>query len=143
MSLWIKRLECFSAAGFQKCAYGDSACFTRVANEVISTGKTGNSALGLSVFDPLKVDRMTIQQKEGPVMLKIDLNNFQFKGLSGVRFSKVDGFRRDFEKAKIEMRFKFPEIHIEGPYKIEGRVLVLPVSGNGNCTMRFCEFLNK
>lgn len=112
-----------------------------MANEVISKGKTGYPELGLGIFDPLKVDKMDIHQTTGPVMLKVDLRNFDFKGFADVKFSKVEGFRKEFEKAKIELRFKFPKIGIEGPYKLEGKVLILPVQGNGNCNLTFCEFL--
>lgn len=101
----------------EKCSYGDSSCFTRLANEIVSQGKTGNAALGLGVFDPLKVDKLSIDQKDGPVVLKIDLKNFNFGGLSDIKFTKVDGFKRNFEKAKVEFRFKFPRISIQGIYK--------------------------
>jgi Haemolymph juvenile hormone binding protein (JHBP) len=109
-----------------------------MANEIIAQGKTGYPALGLAVFDPLRIDKMTIHQKEGPVNLKIDFNNFNLRGMSDIKFSKVEGFQKDFEKAKIELRFQFPVIELTGPYTLEGKVLVLPVSGNGNCNMSIC-----
>lgn len=36
------------------------------------------------------------------------VRNFDMKGLSAARFTKIDGFRRDFDKAKMEIRFKLP-----------------------------------
>jgi Haemolymph juvenile hormone binding protein (JHBP) len=111
-----------------------------MANSIVSRGKTGYPELGLGVFDPLRVDKMLIHQKTGPVLLKIDLKNFKFGGLSDIKFSKVDGFRREFEKAKIEMKFIYPVLNFNGPYKLEGKVLILPVAGSGICNMTFCEF---
>lgn len=83
---------------------------------------------------------MNIEQGgEGPVNLKINLRNFDFKGLSGVKFTKFVGFKKDFDKKKMEIHFIFPVLKIEGPYMLNGKVLVLPVQGNGIANMTFCK----
>lgn len=97
-----------------KCAYEDSNCFTRIANEAISKGKLANNDLGLGVFDPLKVKMFSIDQNTGQVQLKIEMENFEFRGISAIKFNKVVGFRKNFEKAKIELKFNFPEISMQG-----------------------------
>lgn len=112
----------------------------KVANEILARGSQGYFELGLPVIDPLKIDKMNIQQGQGPVSLKISLRNFDLKGLSDVRFSKIEGFQRDYDKARVELRFKYPSMRIEGPYKIDGRFLVLPVQGSGLANMTFCKF---
>lgn len=95
-------------------------------------GKTGYPDLGFPVFDPLKIEKMNIEQAgDGPVTLKINLRNIEMNGMSQMKFYKMDGFRKEIDKAKIEMRFKCPALNIQGPYKLDGRVLVLPVQGDG------------
>lgn len=83
---------------------------------------------------------MNIEQGgSGPVNLKIFLRNFDLNGLSNVKFSRIDGFPANFEKAKMEFHFNYPEMHIKGPYKIEGKVLILPVQGDGIANLTFCK----
>lgn len=112
----------------------------KVTNEIVSKGKTGYPELGFPVFDPLKVDKMNIEQGgDGPVTLKINLRNIEMNGMSQMKFSKIDGFRRELDKSKIEMRFKYPALNIYGPYKLDGKVLVLPVQGDGIINLTLCE----
>lgn len=129
------------AANQQKCLNGDSACMIKVANEILSKAKQGYFELGLPIFDPLKIEKMKIEQGgDGPVNLNINLRNFELKGLSGVKVTQINGFRKDFERAKMEIRFNYPILSIYGPYKLEGKVLVLPVQGDGIANLTFCKF---
>lgn len=128
------------ASTIQKCPYEDSACIAKVTNEIVSKGKSGYPELGFPVFDPLKIEKMNIVQGgDGPVTLKLNLKNIELSGMSQMVFSKMDGFRKDFDKARIEMRFKYPSLNIHGPYKLDGRVLVLPVQGDGIINMTLCK----
>lgn len=115
----------------------------KVTNEILSKGKQGYPELGLPIFDPLKIEKMNIEQGgNGPVNLKINLRNIKLGGLSDIKFSKIDGFRKDYDKARMELRFKYPVLSIEGPYKLDGKVLVLPVQGDGMANLTFCKFCN-
>lgn len=90
----------------------------------------GYPELGLPVFDPLKIDKLNIEQGgNSPVNLKIHLKNFELIGLSGVKFTSIQGFKKDYDNAKMELKFSIPSWQIFGPYKFDGRVLILPVQG--------------
>lgn len=53
----------------------------RVANEILKRGKQGYPEIGLPVFDPLRIEKLNIEQGgDGPVNLKIALRNFDMKG---------------------------------------------------------------
>lgn len=45
------------------------------------------------------------------------------------------GFNRDAENDKIEFKLRAPVLSLVGNYKISGRVLVLPIQGNGRSNM--------
>lgn len=45
----------------------------------------------------------------------------------------VDDFRIDLDKKVIDWTLEVPNIIINSQYKIDGRILILPVTGNGNC----------
>lgn len=95
--------------------------------------------MGLPVFEPLRISKLDIIQPDGPVTLKLYFKNLDLHGLSKARITKASGFQKDFVKAKIEVGVDFPSMRLEGPYKIDGRVQVLPVQGQGPANMTFSE----
>lgn len=112
----------------------------KVANDIMSRGKQGYPALGLPIFDPLRIEHMNINQGNGgPVSIKINFKNFELRGLSDVRFTKISGFNKDFDRTKMQFNYIYPALSIQGPYKLDGKVLVLPVQGDGIANMTFCK----
>ena len=77
----------------------------------------------------------SIDQSTGQVQLKIEMENFEFRGMSKIKFTKVDGFRKNFEKAKIELKFNFPEIFMQGTDII---LLTPPTILKGMLIYNFC-----
>lgn len=49
--------------------------------------------------------------------------------MSGVKFVSVNGFTKDYDNARMDLKFTIPTWQIYGPYKFDGRVLILPVQG--------------
>ena len=83
---------------------------------------------------------MTVEKGDGPVNLKIHFKNFDFIGLSSSKFTKIDGFKREYDKNKIELRFVPPIFKLVGPYKMDGKILLLPAQGNGIANITFGRF---
>lgn len=106
------------------------------ANEIFQKSSHGIPELGLQSFDPLKIDRMDIVQG-GNVSVQIDLKfrNVQLVGLSKAKVYKISGFKKDPEGNKLEMSFKTPLGTLVGPYVIDGKLLILPIQGNGTVTL--------
>ena len=99
----------------------------------------GYPDLGLPVFDPLRLEKLNIEQGENflfdwfkphksiigffisslggnsPVNLKIHLRNFDLIGLSGVKFISIQGFQKEFHNQKMELKFTIPSRQIFGP----------------------------
>lgn len=112
----------------------------KVANEIIASKSNGFPGLGLPVLDPLKIDRMKIESGgDRPVNLKLNFKDVDLIGLSKLRFYSVSGFGSEIDKSKIELKFTIPALTIRGPYKANGRVLVLPVQGDGIASLTFCK----
>lgn len=101
----------------------------------------GFPRLGLPSLDPLKIDKMDLEQDEkSPVNIKLNFRNINLTGMSTSRVYKLSGFNRNPQSDKIELRFKTPKLQIMGPYRTEGKILLLPISGNGICNMTLGEF---
>lgn len=70
---------------------------------------------------------------------KVNINlNFMDIDLSGIKNAivyKASGFNEISKLDYIDIRFKLPKLTIDGPYKSSGRILILPIVGNGLCHM--------
>lgn len=54
-----------------------------------------------------------------------------------VSINCFSGFGKDPKTSKYEVHATVPKIVIKGKYKIDGRVLVLPIQGEGNADLVF------
>lgn len=48
------------------------------------------------------------------------------------------GFTRDLSRS-IELVMEVPEIGVRGPYSVDGRILILPITGNGIADIRLSK----
>jgi hypothetical protein len=100
----------------------------------------GIPSLNIPSLDPLKIEKMYIGQgKNNPVNIGLNFTNIDLTGLSNATFYKVMGFNSNPEGDKLDIRFKSPKVTISGPYKINGKVLILPIQGNGKTNLTLGE----
>lgn len=129
-------LNKISAKNLKQCKLDDNACIIEVANEIFKNRYQGIGELGLSSIDPLKIDKMDLVQGGNvPVQIDLKFRKVVLLGLSKAKLYKISGFRADPENNKLEIRFKTPLGTLVGPYVINGKMLILPIRGNGNVTL--------
>ncbi|XP_031627222.1 protein takeout-like [Contarinia nasturtii] len=123
-----------------RCSAGDTKCIVDVSNEFIElNGKKGHKGLGLIQIDPLHIPSIGIKQGEkSPVNIALDFKDVDLIGLSNCRFTKISGFQRN-PTGKYELVVKGPALYLVGPYKIAGRVLILPVNGEGRSNITLVD----
>lgn len=120
----------------EQCSFSDSTCLTRTINSILPNYYTGIRKLNLVPFDPLKIDKMDIVQGgNSPVNIVLNFKDVDFLGLSRAQVMSVKGFEPDFHNKKIEIRIKVPLASLLGDYKVSGRVLVLPIQGEGKSNL--------
>uniref|UniRef100_A0A336LPE9 CSON015406 protein n=1 Tax=Culicoides sonorensis TaxID=179676 RepID=A0A336LPE9_CULSO len=130
----------------QQCTHGDNSCVMQAVNYVIKNYPAGVKKLGLVSLDPLKIDKMDIEQGENsPVNIVLNFKNIDLLGLSQTVVSSLTGFEKNLNRKKIELRGLIPMINFVGNYKIQGRILVLPITGDGksNITLSNTNFILK
>ncbi|XP_031627223.1 protein takeout-like [Contarinia nasturtii] len=127
-----------------KCKKGDSECMIKSANIVMNIyAKGGERGIALLPLDPLDIPKINIEQgEESPVNVVLKFSNNTITGLKDFTFYKIEGFN-DKPEGKYEIRLKGPRLELVGPYSIQGRILILPISGIGqsNITVVDPDFL--
>ncbi|KAK9504722.1 hypothetical protein O3M35_010989 [Rhynocoris fuscipes] len=99
----------------------------------------GNPSLGVLPMDPFHFDAITINQGTGPVSIKLDYSDLDVTGLKNI---KVNVVRNDWQQMDIETVIP-TQLVLEGKYRIDGKVLVLPISGTGHCKIIFDNYKAK
>jgi len=115
-----------------RCKSGDNECLPRVIQEVLRKTKNGNAALNLPRFEPLHIPKMDIiQGGNSQIAIQLHLRDLDFHGLSTAIVNKTIGFGKNPRTSKFEVHARIPRLQLIAKYKIDGRVLILPITGNG------------
>uniref|UniRef100_U5ETV6 Putative hemolymph juvenile hormone binding protein n=1 Tax=Corethrella appendiculata TaxID=1370023 RepID=U5ETV6_9DIPT len=117
-----------------RCHIGDNNCVTNEFNRVFQNFENGHIGLNLKSLDPLKIEKMDIVQGgDSPVNIVLNFTNVDFNGLRKAKVHSISGFVSN--PKKMEVRLKAPVLSLIGNYKINGRVLILPIAGVGKSNM--------
>ncbi|XP_055681652.1 uncharacterized protein LOC129789028 [Lutzomyia longipalpis] len=120
----------------KKCSYGDSQCLIQSSEEVLRSAGNGFPGLNLIPIDPLRVDKVDIRQNsESPVNINLFFRDIILNGLSQLKVYKMQGFVEN--PRKIEMRARLDKLVLNANYKARGRILLLPINGEGKCNLTF------
>nr|XP_014089504.2 uncharacterized protein LOC106617054 [Bactrocera oleae] len=125
------------------CKFGDEDCLLKAINFYLREKNQGDPSINLPQIDPIDAGTFTLKQgADNPVNIDLTFSNNKIYGVANATASKVRGFGKDLTK-KHELRFKVPVASLIGDYKIQGRILILPISGSGknNITMIDAEFI--
>lgn len=125
-------LRTYLASNVKACKYNDEQCLRDTMNDIFANKFDGFPELALPSLDPLNIKALDlVQGSKSPVNIVMNLRNVTFSGLSKAKAYKASGFSENPQGAKLDIRFKAPKIAIIGPYKAFGKVLVLPIQGDG------------
>ncbi|GLG92889.1 Putative odorant-binding protein [Gryllus bimaculatus] len=128
--------QCLGEADkFPRCKQEDpniNECIKKATNAVIPQLKDGIPSLGVLSLDPLKASSLDIDQGQGPIALKIKFTNVSVGGLSEC---KVSSSEIDLKKYTMRFRGEMEKVTFDADYEMNGRVLLLPVTGKGRCRL--------
>lgn len=130
-------------ASYTRCNPGDEPCIIQAVTNTFQKFQNGLPALGLASLDPLRIDEMDIVQGEGPVNIVLNFRNVDITGFKDVIVKKAKGLTDN--PSVVELNLLLPVATLVGNYKINGKVLILPIQGQGisNMTMANCDFMMK
>ncbi|GAB0088226.1 uncharacterized protein DMENIID0001_026190 [Sergentomyia squamirostris] len=119
-----------------RCKAADLQCLPRAITEVIRKVPNGHRGLYLLPIDPLHVNEINIsQERESPVNINLVLSDTDIIGLRNLEVTRVKGFDKDPTDVLFEAEAKLDQVQLIGQYKIDGRVLILPIQGHGKSNL--------
>ncbi|XP_014246312.1 protein takeout-like [Cimex lectularius] len=122
-----------------KNAKDKNDCLRNALQIAIKDLSNGAPSLGVLPMDPWRLKHVTIGDGlKGPVSIKLELIESDLMGLRNII---VKDFKTDWETIYFDV--DSPKVVVVGDYIVDGRVLILPVTGRGKCRMIFENFNTK
>ncbi|PSN50410.1 hypothetical protein C0J52_08564 [Blattella germanica] len=112
-------------------------CALQAAKDTLPRLANGERSYGLRPLDPLEVSEIKISERNG---LNLGLKNAKIHGLTKGIIEKVNV---DLKKQKIHVEVKIPHLKVEGKYSINGRLLLLPIKGEGDISINMYDVITK
>lgn len=81
------------------------------------------------------------QGGDSPINIVLDFNNIIISGIAKTVAYKATGFSKTITGDKVVLRMKSPSLSVHGPYKINGKVLILPIQGDGQSNLTIGNFV--
>ncbi|KAL9889462.1 protein takeout-like isoform 1-T1 [Glossina fuscipes fuscipes] len=125
-------LACDLPPEIEKCKAGDHVCITQRINDVIRLYPEGNPIFKMPSLKLITFDRLeaTKTASNTPLQLKFQLFDIKLSGLDNAKALSTKGFEKNTQYHEIE--FQVPILKIMARYEIDGKLLLLPIKGNGN-----------
>ncbi|BES90528.1 JHBP [Nesidiocoris tenuis] len=125
-------------SGWKSCKRSDSDrsnCLKEAAQHaVLSIANNGNKKYGVFPADPLRFEKIDVDQSSGPVNIKLAFSNLDVIGLKKVQIENISWTRNE-----MILNATVPKLTVYGDYDIKGRVLVLPIVGQGKSNITIHE----
>ncbi|XP_012273717.1 protein takeout [Orussus abietinus] len=131
--------------GFRTCHRSDPQyydCLNKAVVDAIISMRGGLKSFRILPLEPLAVDSVKIGESQGPVTLKQEYKNIKLHGLT--QGLQVKNYNIDFNNWVLRSDGYCPQVDFVADYKVDGRVLLLPIRGAGksNITMYDLETKN-
>ncbi|XP_055908345.1 protein takeout [Eupeodes corollae] len=120
---------------FLKCQRDENfdKCLVEAVNKALPILKDGNEEFGIPVLEPLEVKSLVVDAGTPPINLKQTLKDVKIYDL--ISTSRVTKYRTDLDKYLIICDSKTDRMQIFGDYTMTGRILLLPITGNGKANI--------
>ncbi|XP_037954777.1 protein takeout-like [Teleopsis dalmanni] len=118
----------------KKCKAADVKCIADTINDVLRRYPKGNKEFGLDEVDSVHLKDVVVSQaaSDTPVQLNLKFKTLVVNGFESARVDRVVGFEKDVNNSKFEVYGHTPELRMKGQYIVNGKVLILPITGEDN-----------
>ncbi|XP_062122916.1 protein takeout [Drosophila sulfurigaster albostrigata] len=123
-----------SLPAFLKVCYRDSPDLNTCARESFESLKprlmNGIPELFIPPMEPLTVPEIKMDQDSGAIYLHSTYKNVKITGMST---HKLNELTIDPSQMKFVVAMTFPKLHLESEYNIKGKIMMMPMLGDGHC----------
>ncbi|XP_026470942.1 protein takeout-like [Ctenocephalides felis] len=124
----------FYPSNVPRCKFEDTTCLQKAIEEALFVFKDGSPKIHMAKVDPLHISGIHIDQgMESPIAVKLNFIDNDLTGLSQITVKKVESFST--EKLDWKLHLLMPRLELYGDYNVSGRVLVLPIVGQGKSNL--------
>lgn len=99
----------------------------------------GIPAMKLPALDPLFLPSLTVDRNLEALKIKANMSSIQVFGGSNYI---IDDLKADPNELTALIKVKIPHLHVKGNYDVQGRLLLLPLSGVGSFKGNFSEYIH-
>ncbi|XP_066255887.1 protein takeout-like [Euwallacea similis] len=107
-------------------------CLSSAIEEAVRMAKNGLPEYNIPPIDPIKLPALSVAAGSGVVEVAQDYEDIIVFGFSNF---KINESHVDLEKKSLEFWTIHPEIIQKAKYRVNGKILMLPVYGNGDCSL--------
>lgn len=111
-------------------------CLQDAIETLIPMLNKGIPELFIPPLDPLNIPEVTMEENSGAVVFSSSYKNISVKGLS--RFG-ISGVEVNPDIPEFRFKFYFPEIQIKANYSVTGKIMLMPLQGDGLVQANFCK----
>ncbi|CAG9861419.1 unnamed protein product [Phyllotreta striolata] len=109
-------------------------CIKKSVEELRPLLVKGIPDLDIPSVEPLNISEVVIDQGSGSVSLRSVYKNIQVHGPSKFVIKDI---KVDLEKDKMRIKLWLPELEVTCNYSIDGKILMMPISGAGKSTAKY------
>lgn len=113
-------------------------CLHDAIESLIPMLSKGVPELFIPPLDPLNIPEVTLEENSGAVVFSSSYRNISVKGLSRFGISSVE-VKPDIPEFKF--KFYFPEIQIKANYSVTGKIMLMPLQGDGTIRANFSKLV--
>lgn len=129
---------------FNVCKKNDpnfDKCFKTAVQDVIPDLGEGYPKLRIPAIEPFELPSLEIDHGKGSsksVSIDLKMKDVKIKGLTS---TVIDYLKTDLDNYKLNGKISFSKpLEITGHYTVNGKVLVLPITGSGPCSIVLREY---
>ncbi|XP_043251474.1 protein takeout-like isoform X1 [Colletes gigas] len=112
-------------------------CITKSIDQLREKLAVGIPELEAPAIEPLHLKQIRLFR--GPTGARLDVNLTDLR-VSGPSTFKVRDLKADVENVKFTFKVSFDQLNFQGKYKIDARILLLRLVGQGDLTGKFADY---
>ncbi|KAK3918711.1 Protein takeout [Frankliniella fusca] len=109
-------------------------CLRGAIQRAMTALEKGSSEFGIGPLDPFKVSQLSLEKGNGGA-LSMDMTLSEAE-IIGFKNARVESVQTDMNKFKIVANMRTDKLDLNSLYKVTGRVLLIPINGNGKTTIK-------